>query len=428
MWSTSLKGISSGGLVHYWNHKVLLAIAQMVLLETLAAPLARAQAQAMGQQSALGFDAEQRGLDFRSEQPGVRAGSFRLLPSAAVSMAYDSNIFAAPAPREEAALSIAEAKLHLQNEPGVLALEGEAFVRGRRFMEAHDQDTTEYGASVAAESQPNAQSEFSGRMLAQRRFESRNEIETPNFRAVSYYQEWRGDLGYWRAFNRFALRATLSGRRLDYEEPSQAFRDRSSYRAELRGTYDLRNAVSMIGTGYYSEEDYRILSPLAASAQTAGTLAGARLSLPDVADLELMGGYFHRTFAQQRGEISGLSVRGSLTLRPTRLTTVRADVVREDAATRVVGAFGKIRTDGSLEIRHAYSRTLDLHASSRFIVDEFAAARRTDRTLLAQVGATWLLSSRYVIAAAYEYAGRDSAATGESFVRHLTSVSLLGRF
>lgn len=414
--------------MRYRNHKVLLAIAQVVLLGALASPLPCAWAQATGERPALDFDTGRGGLDFTDEQPGIRAGSFRLLPSAAIATAYDSNVFASPAPREEEALSIAEAKLHLENEAGALAIAGDAFVRGRRFMQAHDQDTMEYGASGALEAQFNTQNEISGGLLVQRRFESRNEIETPDFRAVSYYKEWRGDLSYLRTFNRFALRSTLNGRRLDYEEPSQAFRDRSIYRGELRGTYDFRNGAAMIGAGYYSKDDYRIPSPLVASAETAGALLGARLSVPDIADLELTGGYFRRTFTQQPGGLSGISIRGALTLRPTRLTTVRADVVREDAATRVVGAFGKIRTNSSLEVRHAYSRSLDLYVRGRFIVDEFEAARPTYRTCLAEFGATWLLSRRYVIAAAYEYAGRDSAAIGDNFVRHVTSVSLLGRF
>lgn len=394
-----------------------------MLLGALASSLPRAWAQ-----SAFDFDAGRSGLDFRDEQPGIRAGSFQLLPSAAISMAHDSNVFASPAPREEETLSIAEATLHLENEPGALAIEGDAFARGRRFMDAHDQDTLEYGASGALETQFNTQNEISGGLLAQRRFESRNEIETPNSRAVSYYKEWRGDLSYLHTFNRFALRSTLNGRRLDYEAPSQAFRDRSIYRGELRGTYDVRNGVALIGAGYYSKDDYRIPSPWVASAETAGALLGARLSVPDVADVELTGGYFQRTFARQPGGISGLSLRGALTLRPTRLMTVRADIVREDAPTSLVGAFGKIRTNSSLEVRHAYSRSLDLHVRGRFIVDEFESAQPTYRTFLAEAGAAWFLSRRYVIAAAYEYAGRDSAATGDNFVRHVTSVSLLGRF
>ena len=393
-----------------------------------AAPLTHVQAQAIGEGSPLDAGLATPAADV-AEQAGYRIGAFRVLPRAGVSIAYDSNVFASPSPeRKDESLSIVAAQLHVANEPGNVDVAGDAFLTARRFTEEHDQDTTQYGAAISLEAGQNTANEVAGRILAQRRFESRTDVETPNIPAVSLYDEWQSELSYARTFNRFALRPDVSVRRVDYQQASQRFRDLLTWKGELRGAYDLRNGLSLIGIGYYSEDDYRFASPLVASAHTEGALVGAGLSLPDIADVELTGGYFRRNFVGQPGAISGISMRGKVTLQPTRLTTVSVDIGRDDAPTRVPGAFGKIRTSGSLAVRHAWSRAVQIDLGGRYIEDDFDVIRRTDRTFLAQAGVTLELTRQYVVAAEYDYAARGSPVLAESFVRHVVSVSLLGRF
>lgn len=394
---------------------------------TLSVPQA-AWGQAIGERSPLTIDEDEDRLEFQQEQAGIRAGAFQVRPSGLVAAAADSNIFAAPGERSEQALTLAEALVRLDNDPGDLDSRSRAFVRARQFLDAHDQDTTEFGAASSLRAQLGAQDEITGRLLAQRRFESRAEIETPDSRAVSFYREFRGDLAYAHAFNRFALRTSLSGRRLDYEDDSQSFRNRWFYRAELRGSYELRSGFALVGTSYYSRDDFEFSSPLVASAETVGTLLGARLSVPDVIDFELAGGYFQRSFAGQVDEISGVSLRGTVTWRPTRLMSVRAELLREDEPTRVLGAFGKIRTNGSLALDHQYSSRLNFYARGRVILDDFDAIQRTDKTYLTEIGLNYLLARRYVIKLEHDFASRSSGAASQSFVRHVTSVSFIGRF
>lgn len=399
----------------------------MILTVTaLRPPWARAQA--IGERSPFDVEVDQNALDFADEQPGVDVDGFRMLPRAATSIAYDSNVFSSPAPRNERVVSITEAQLHLENEPGAYDLAADAFARTRRFIQQHDQDTTEYGASGSFDLDFNQESELSGHLLAQRRFESRDDIETPDIEQVSFYKEWDGDATYSHTFNRLLLGSTVSARRLDYEDPSQQYRDQSIYRGEVHSAYGFGGGLSLTGSAYYLADDYRYSTPSAVSADTAGALAGVRLSIPDIVDLQFAVGYFRRNFDRQIGDISGLTIRGTATYQLTRLTTVRADLIREDAPTRVVGAFGKIRTDGSLDLRHSYSRTLNLYVRGRVIEDQFDVVNRTDRTFQAQAGATWLFSRRLVFAAEYDYATRNSSLISESFGRHVFSVSIIGRY
>lgn len=399
------------------------AIRFILLLTAIAAGTVHAQS---GAPSPLTFNFDRFATQFRQEQPGWQAGAVRLLPSAALSLAYDSNVLATPAPRETAALLVSEAELVVENEPGVLALQGHGFVRDRRYADIRDQDATEYGAAGGMRIQLGAQDELTLRLLGQRRFESRTDIETPNIRELSFFNEWRGVVSYAHTFNRLTMSGTASVRRLDYDEPSQQYRDRALYRGDLRAAYRVGASTSLILTGFYGEEDYRRESLGIASAQTTGALLGLRWDLNDLLEAEFSAGHLQRDYAN--GGRSTLTVRSLLNYRPTRLTTLSAELIREDASTTVAGALAKIRTEASIGVLHEFRRNMQLYVNGTAVVDEFDGTDRTDAAYFATVGFAFLIGTRFVVGTEYDYATRDSDAIGERFVRHVVSLSLQGHF
>jgi hypothetical protein len=409
------------------------SLISLALLVTPLLPLARVWAQAIGDRPVLKVNgspdyATQDRYDFPEDQTGIRAGPFELLPSAAATVAYDSNVFASPAPHRESALSITQALVHVTSEPGgILNLDGAAYVRARRFTASSDQNTAEYGGSAAVDVDLSAQDELTGSILAQHRFEARTDIETPNIQRVSLYDEWLGNVSYAHAYNRLRMTYTLVGDQLDYADASQRYRDRSYYQGGFTAAYELPSGISIIATGYHSEDDYRFVTPNIAGGETTGAQLGVSLTIPEVIELEMTAGYLRRNFAKNLGEISGLSMRGSMVLYLTRLTTLRADLTRDDQPTRIPGAYGKIRTDALLEVGHAYSRSLNLYARARVVVDDFQTARRTDTTYLGEIGAFCEISRRFVLAAEYDFSERNSPVRSAGFLQHLMSVSLIGR-
>jgi hypothetical protein len=173
---------------------------------------------------------------------------------------------------------------------------------------------------------------------------------------------------------------------------------------------------------YHSDDRYRRPDPAALSASASGALLGVSVQATEVIELELAAGYYRRRFADSVGSDSGLTVRGSLNWWPTRLLTVRAELLRDAASTRIPGAVGKIRTDGTIEVADQYTRRANLFARGRMIVDQFDTIGRTDRTYVGGVGANRLLGSHLVLSAEYDYASRHSATA--AFVRHVISLSL----
>jgi hypothetical protein len=386
-----------------------------------------ALAQTVSDRSPLDTVPGQSELDFQDQVPGVRAGAFNMHASAGTSLAYDSNVLAQSSQRTEKALSIDEAQMHATNDMNEATLDLQAFARARRFIDAHELDTTEFGGAMGFDAPVGAQDELTASVRAQRGFEPHTDIETPRALPVSVYDDARADLAYTHVFNRLTLRGAASGEWLNYHDPSQHFRDLETNRDELRGEYTLGNDLSAVVTGYYGHDDFSHSSPYVASATTKGTLVGAHLSVPEVVDFELTAGYFERRYADNLGQSSGVSVRGSLIWQPTRLMTVRGAITREDQPTRIPGAFGKARTDATLELDHAYSRNLSLYARGELVVDDFNFIQRVDHTYLGEVGLTILVARPYLLKVAYEFGSRSSNAPDVSYVRHVASISLIGR-
>lgn len=401
--------------------------AAVPLSVVFTAPVENVWAQPIGEQTPPGFDSSSQAYVAPDDALGIPLGAFRLAPSAEMSAAYDSNPLAVPDGRAEDSLLVAQTQLHLASDSSAFDLGGDVFFRARRFADARDQNTHEYGVSASMDAQINGHNEIGGRLFSQRRFESRTEIETPDFEPVSFYNESQADFVYQHIFNRLSLRALVSVRQLQYERSDQRYRDLFNGRGELRGAYDLRNGVSLLGMGYYSQNEYRFSSPSVASSQTVGALVGVGMEIPQIARFELAAGYFRRSLASQLGETSGVSMRGSAVLQFTPLTTLRADLMRQDAPTRIPGAFGKVRTVGSVDVNHAYSRNLDFYLRGRATIDEFDRIHRTDRTFIAELGAARRLSPRLAVAAEYHYASRSSISAAEAFTRHVIGVSIFAR-
>ena len=366
-------------------------------------------------------------LEFQDDVPGLRVGAFNLQPSAGISMAHDSNLLARPSPRIDRALSIGEAQVKVQDDLDEVALQGQAFVRARRFIDASEFNTTEFGGDLRLDTPVGQQDDLTARVLAERRFESHTDIETPAFLPVSLYNDLRAELTYTHVFNRLSVRGDLSGQWFDYADPTQHFRDFASYREELRLEYQLTDGAFLVAIPNHGRDDFSHYSPFVASARTTGGLVGVHWSVPEVVDFELTGGYFQRDYAGNLGKASGLSLRGSLVWQPTRLLTVRGDVTRDDEPTRIPGAFGKARTNASLQLEHSYSTTLNLYARAQWIRDDFNFIGRVDRSVVTEVGMTFLVSRPWLVKAAYGFDTRSSDVVGESYGRHVVTLSIIGR-
>jgi hypothetical protein len=366
-------------------------------------------------------------FDTDGAEGGTRAGSFDVRAAAGISFGMDSNVYSLPDASDAEGVATGEALVRAVNHSTTRDVLGLAFVRARRFENARDQDATEYGALARYDGWIGPQSRLVAGFSAERNIESRNDIETPTSVALSPYDDLRAAMTHTHLFNRFSLQTRADARRLQYGASSQEFRDRFQYRGELRGAYQLRADMSWVVTGYFNRDDFDDPSPNTLSADTAGGLLGLSFDVNELLELEVGAGYFERRYDGVSDPLSGVALRGAMLWHPTRLTTLRAQVLRTDAPTRIEGAFAKVRNDASLEVTHEYSRTLSLHGGLRFLADDFETLDRVDTAWQAELGASWSFGRHSVLRFVYDYGTRDHETPGRSFERHVVNLAYIAR-
>jgi hypothetical protein len=389
--------------------------------------VATAEAQSLAPRALFIDDRGAELFDTDGAEGGIRAGAYEVRAAAGLSFGIDSNVYALSDAGDAEGVTTGEAMLRANNHSSTRDILALASVRAQRYENARDQDATEYGALARYDGWLNPQNRLIAGFSAERDIESRNDIETPTTVALSPYDDLRAAITHAHLFNRFSLETRLDARRLQYDAPGQEFRDRSQYRGELRGSYQLRSNLSWVVTGYFNRDEFDDPSIVAMSADTSGGLVGLSFDVNELLELELGAGYFERRYDDTAEPLDGVALRGALLWHPTRLTTVRAQALRTDAPTRIEGAFAKVRNDVSLQLTHEYSRNLLLHAGARFIADDFAAVDRVDTAWLAELGTTWSFGRHSVLRFVYDYGTRDLETPGRSFERHLVNLAYIAR-
>jgi hypothetical protein len=359
------------------------------------------------------------------EDLGVRAGPLTFSGAGGLALGYDSNVYATE-DAQESALTRAQLALRLDHESQGREFAALLFGEARRYEDAQDQDASEFGAATRYTAVATSHDEAELWLSGQRRVERRTEIETPVALARSRYDELRAGARHVHTFNRLSLGLRAEAQRLEYAADSQAFRDRDSYRGELRTAYAMSSELSgflLVGFNRDAFDDSSTLIP----ADTTSALAGMRIELNEVLDLEFGIGAFERRFDGTRDPLTGVLVRSALEWQPTRLARIRAELSRSDEPTAVPGAFGKIRNELAFEIAHDFSRRIALFAGARGVLDEFDTGA-TDATLWsAEAGASWAIGRRSSLRFSYGYGSRSTDTLDRDFVRHVASISFVGR-
>lgn len=364
-------------------------------------------------------------FDRETEEHGVRAGPFDFRAAAAVSLGYDSNADAIAEPDVGESLATGQLLLCADNRSARHEFYAQAFASAYRYSESREFDSTEAGAEANLVSLLAPRDTLELSLDAQRRFERRVELETPTDIPVSLYDDLRASLRESHSFNRLSSRITLESQRLQYDDASQQYRDHTLYGGELRAAYELTSDLSWFASAYFKRDEFDEPSPTVASADTTGALLGVLIA-NDIVDLEFGAGYFERRFDDGGDMVDGVALRGALSWRPTRLTTLRAEVSRSDEPTQIPGAFGKIRNEALLRVNHDYSRSLMLFAGARLIIDEFESLDSDDTLYLAELGASWQMGRRSLLTFTYDYGSRDTQSP-RGFQRHIANLSFIGR-
>jgi len=361
----------------------------------------------------------------------LRLGRIALTPRATARALYDSNIFASGEATGDLILRPA-AGADAEWASGSLAVEADADVERRQYLDHGAQSTTDYGLGAALRYAPRRNTAlFAGARIG-RETESLADPSAPlNSRRPVQYDILSSFVGAARGFNRLRVAGRLSaedrrfGDGVDaFGDPiDQGFRNRSLLTAEVAMEYALGPNRSLFALVSANRRDYRNRPALDPVRDSRGyrVEAGASFMLTPLIRGRIGAGYFSQDFESPLfSTVSGLAVRGRLEYLVTQLVTLSLTASRgvEESSTLGSGAF--VATRIGMQADYELFRNLILSASVSEERDRFQDLDRRYAIRRAGLSADYRLSPRFRIDAEYEARDQDSrgAALGRDFVRH----------
>lgn len=367
----------------------------------------------------------------------ARIGTIEVMPRGRAQAIYDSNIFAIGNATDDIALR-GIADLQANWSSGGLAVEAEAEIDRRQYLDFGRQSTTDYALGTAIRYTPRRDTGlFAGTRIG-RETEALTDPAAPlNSRAPSQYDVRSGFVGAARSFNRLRIAGRVGAEDRSYSEGvdavgepiDQSFRNRTLYTAELAAEYELGPERSVFAIASINRRDYRNRQPLQPERDSRGYRieAGASFMLTPLIRSRISAGYFAQDFASPLfSTVSGLAIRGRLDYTITQLLTLSLTASRgvEEASTIGTGAYVASRV--GLQADYELLRNLILSAGLSYERDRFEDIDRRYRIRRATLGASYRLSPRLRLDAEYEARDQDSFGTslGRDFVRHQVTLGL----
>ncbi|MDQ8755448.1 outer membrane beta-barrel protein [Sphingosinicella sp. LHD-64] len=367
----------------------------------------------------------------------ARLGPVEVLPRLRTQAIYDSNVFAVGNASGDVALrGIADVEANWSS--GGLAVEADAEVDRRQYLDFGGQSTTDYALGTAIRYTPRRGTGFFAGARLGRETEALVDPAAPlNSVQPSQYDIRYGFVGAARQFNRLRVAGRVSAEDRSYSEGvdalgnpiDQSFRNRTLYTAELAAEYELGPERSVFAIASVNRRDYRNRPPLQPERDSRGYRieAGASFMLTPLIRSRISAGYFAQDFESPFfSTISGLAIRGRLDYAVTQLLTLSLTASRgvEEASTIGTGAFVASRV--GLQADYELLRNLILSAGLSYERDRFEDIDRRYRIRRATLGAGYRLSPRLRFDAEYEARDHDSfgASPGRDFVRHQVTLGI----
>jgi hypothetical protein len=372
----------------------------------------------------------------RRYTPGIRMGSFIVLPQADASVVYDDNILADNANRQSDTITKANGSVDVVSDWSRHALEFYAGGGGSLYAD-NDDENQGYG-NVG----------FAGLLDVHRGFwirgfgryaiapEARGFGEsTAGFDEPIMIQTAQGNLIAHREFNRLWLELGGGAQRLVYDDAKlagvtvdQSFRDGRIYNGLARIGYEVSPRTSFFIESAAAARNFT--DDRFAGDQYSGSL-GFRYELTRLVSGELAVGYMHFDSSGGLSDSDTWSYRGHLAWDPTPLTSL-SFVGSRDLGTPTLDVGGASNTvDSSVGIRADYALRRDVTLTAGIGLGwlEFVDINRTDTYLKFTTGAEYQFRSSLSLWANYAYSQSEAdAAAAADYDKNMVMFGLRAKY
>jgi hypothetical protein len=362
---------------------------------------------------------------------GIRAGAFLIYPSLSVSEVYNDNVFAVDNNKDDDLITVIEPQIRAESNFSRHSLGLTAGSEVAFHINEEDEDYQDFFVSGDGRLDITRQNFVDAELLFARDHRDRDDPEDEGDRdELTDLYRYGGEVSFTQLFNRLNFRLTGRALRTAYTESEDADEDVNQYDALLRTGFFVSPRINTFVEGRYNLEkrDRRQdFGGIERDSQGWGVSAGAAVDLTDLLVGEFSAGYRRQYFDEgDFDEEDGIAYNVNLTWTPTLLTTVRASGGGDFTPTTQDEAESNFRSTAGLEVEHELLRNVILAADVRYTRDDFSGDR-TDDTIRAGGGVSYLINRNFSVDAGYNYTTRWSDDSDEEFDRNLVRIGVTAR-
>lgn len=374
------------------------------------------------------------------EPQGFQLGRTLISPQLTIAETYDSNLFGQSSHEQDEFITEVQPRVRLTTSGKNLSLTSEAFAGASILAKNPGESQPTYGASVAPSLQLTPTQTIGGELSYIRRFETRaQDQELTRTDEFSPFQVGEGTFTYrWRR-NRIGVEAAAGAQRTDFLDSEESDRDRWEYQGSVRGSFLLTPRFDSFVEGYVTRRKFdQEQSGGTVSDSTSGDLnafiygfyVGTKIDVADKWWGEVGVGLFYvNNDRSSADDFLGVGARSALTWSITPRTALSARVEREDAATTLSGASGRVITLAGLHLEQEVRHNILFGAEVGLVANQYEEGDQSDTLApAAAISTQYLLNRTASLYVSAGYNQRFSDQPDDEFKRFLVTLGTRLRF
>jgi len=381
----------------------------------------------------------QAGDDYKAV--GMRAGSFKLLPSLDVEVEHNDNVFATETGEESDLISRVRPEIALKSDWNNHALNLNAKGEIVRYNDNDDDDVENYGYSVDGRIDAARTTKIKyGIGYAVDHADRGDPDQTSTANAPTEDNTTDANLGIEFKPGKLSISLDGSYKEQDYFDDTNIDgsttnnddRDRETRSIEGRVGYEFTPGREAFIRTKLIEVEYDSATDDAGSNRNSdgyNLVVGTTLDLTGVVTGEVYAGYKSRSYDDAGfSDIDGPTAGAKLNWDISKLTSLKLDISQNIQETTTAGSPGFVTTSGAVTAQHELSRQLTLTGTIKLAEDDYEDISRTDDTITAEIGGKYLISRVLSVAANYSYKDKDSSQSGSSYTQNKAMFTIGGQF
>ncbi|WP_374414090.1 outer membrane beta-barrel protein [Novosphingobium colocasiae] len=347
---------------------------------------------------------------------GIRAGSFRVSPTASVGQSITSNAYAT-AKGTAAAFETIEADVKAQSEWARHSLALDAYRRIDFYVGHKDRKEDEWSLKASGDIDVTDADQISfDADLNRVVFNTLTSSDVTTTGAIVSMVYDHQAIGATRTFG--AGRLLVQGERYHVNfltkgllpAASRTYRDHDIYQASLQGEYSFAPSFMVFSRFNYVKTDFGSTVSVSGSTQNSEgvrLIVGARKTISGLGRATVAVAYSRRTHASPAfGPVSGLSAQARVEVFLSALTTINGEIGNRIADTQLISTAATRDKYVQIGVDHALLRNFKLGADSRMVWQKGLIGSDPSKFLSLGFRGNYLASRRFEIAGRVSYTSR----------------------